>query len=72
MYIMKEEIREICSELNRGRIAVFEATEQLNDLHLKQTKYIIYDLFHEIEHGDAEHREWLKTKMIEFYDGYAK
>lgn len=31
-------------------------------------KQLFIDLFKEIEHGDDEHREWLRQKMENFYE----
>jgi len=31
-------------------------------------KQLLIDLFKEIEHGDEEHREWLRQKMENFYE----
>lgn len=37
----------------------------MNDLVLK---YLAIELFKQIKHGDTEHREWLRDKLIEFFN----
>ena len=66
---MKEEIKEICTELNDGKIAVVQATEKLLNLHsvsgcLPSDKEIINKA-----KGKYPHK---KTKEGTYYEGKCK
>jgi len=69
---LDEQIRHYCYERKFSAIFVDGLVPVLKDFYLKRTNAMIGELFEEIKHGDAEHQEWLKTKMREFYERQIK
>ena len=50
---MKNKINKICTELNDGKIAVVQATEQLFDLYSVSQQRELLDLLTEIANSDT-------------------
>jgi hypothetical protein len=62
---MKEQMHEILMNLNRGRIAVSEAQEQLLDLFSVSKRHLLESILEDCKHKYSEHHSEIVESYLE-------
>jgi len=71
---MKDKINKICTELNHGKIAVVQATEQLFDLYsVSQQRGTLFDFYKEMKRcGKLYNDSYTEEKMMRDISDFIK